>query len=144
VRTLLALLLLLTAGCSSGIAVDTYPMEAGNTLDCKALFADSPRQVAGLGQVLVADRNAAAWGDPAIILRCGVERPSALGAAPRCETVADVGWFGESIAGGRQFTTVGRKFFVSVEVPAEHDPASNALADLANTVQKHDPLLGPC
>ena len=138
------LLLLLTASCSSGLAVDTYPTQPDSAIRCKALFADGAQKVVGQKQVLVKDQNASAWGDPPIILRCGVESPAELGPASRCDMVAGVGWFTDTTADGYVFTTIGRQLFVSVEVPRSYDPAADALVDLADSVKKHDPVVKPC
>ncbi|MCW2787758.1 MAG: hypothetical protein JWP56_61 [Aeromicrobium sp.] len=144
-RLLLAALpLLLVAGCSRGLDVDAYPTEPGTRVDCKALFADTPREVAGEDSILVADDNAIAWGSPPIILRCGMEQPSTLTATSQCFLVDGVDWFAETTADGYLFTTIGRRHYVSVEVPKEYDPAADALADLADAVQKHDPSVKPC
>jgi hypothetical protein len=139
----LLLTLLLTA-CAGTIDVDEYPTVKGTELDCRALLADVPRSVAGQDSADVPGRVAAAWGDPAIILRCGVEEPDALTPSSQCFEVSDVGWLAETIADGYLFTTIGRAFHVSVEVPKTYDPAADALADLAPTVKKHDPERDPC
>jgi len=144
VKRLLLLVILVVAGCSPGLGVDAYPTEPGTAVDCKALFADAPQKVAGEDSILVEDDNAAAWGAPAIILRCGVEKPADLTQTSPCYPVDDVDWFAETTADGFLFTTVGRSFYVSVEVPAAYDPASDALADLAAAVRKHDPSVQPC
>ncbi|MDR7087302.1 hypothetical protein J2X11_002141 [Aeromicrobium panaciterrae] len=136
--------LLLLAGCSSGLVVDTYPTTPDTDADCKALYADGVQKVAGQKQVLVKGSKATAWGDPAIILRCGVTKPDELLATSRCDMVADVGWFTEKIADGYLFTTIGRQFFISVEVPAAYDPAADALVDIAPSVLKHDPVVKAC
>lgn len=141
---LVPLAALLLAGCSPGLGVDAYPTTGGNEVDCKALFADAPAEVAGEDSILVKDDTAVAWGAPAIILRCGVEQPSALTATSACYPVDGVDWFSETTADGFLFTTVGRTFFVSVEVPRDYDPASDALADVATAIKKHDPSVTPC
>lgn len=146
-RVLLAVVLsaaLLTAGCGSELSVDEYPTAAGTAVNCKGLFGDRPLKVAGQKNRLVKDENASAWGDPAIILRCGVEKPEDLGPASRCDMVADVGWFSEKTADGYLFTTIGRDFYVSVEVPHDYEPEADALADLADSVARHDPVKKPC
>jgi hypothetical protein len=143
-RRLLLLAILGVAGCSPGLAVDAYPTEPDTRIDCKALFADAPRSVAGEDSILVEGDHAVAWGAPAIVLRCGVEKPEALSRSSPCYPVGDVDWFAETTADGYLFTTVGRSFFVSVEVPRSYDPASDALADLAGSIQKHDPVVQPC
>jgi hypothetical protein len=144
VKRVLLVALLLAAGCSRGLDVDAYPTEDGSRLDCKALFADTPRKVDGQDSILVAGGNAVAWGAPPIILRCGVEQPRGLTDASQCFLVDGVDWFAETTADGYLFTTIGREHFVSVEVPKEYDPAADALADLADTVKKHDRSVRPC
>ena len=138
------LLLTLLTGCAGTVDVDEYPTVKGTELDCRALLADVPRSVAGQESADVPGRVAAAWGDPAIILRCGVEKPDALAPSSRCFDVNDVGWLAETTADGYLFTTIGRTFHVSVEVPKTYDPAADALADLALSVKKHDPEKEPC
>ena len=138
------LLSLLLTGCAGSFDVDEYPTEQGTKVDCEALLADVPRRVADQDALDVPGRVAAAWGDPAIVLRCGVEKPSALTPSARCFDVNHVGWLSETTADGYLFTTIGRSFHVSVEVPKSYDPAADALADLATTVKKHDPETKPC
>lgn len=143
-KVLLAALLLAAAGCSRGLDVDTYPTEPGSSVDCKALYADAPQRVDGEDSILVAGDNALAWGAPPIVLRCGVDKPKDLTRTSQCFLVDGVDWFAETTADGYLFTTIGREHFVSVEVPREHDPAADALADLAGTVKKHVPSVRPC
>ncbi len=132
------------AGCSPGLSVDAYPTQPASAVDCKALFADAPSTVAGEDSILIDGANAVAWGAPAIILRCGVERPATLERTSACYPVDDVDWFAETTADGYLFTTVGRQFYVSLEVPDSYDPASDALADVATAVKKHVPSVTPC
>jgi hypothetical protein len=138
------LLTILLTGCAGSVDVDDYPTTPGTEVDCKALFADAPRRVADQERLDVPDQVAAAWGDPAIIVRCGVEKPDALKPSSRCFDVNGVGWLAETTADGYLFTTIGRRFHVSVEVPKAYDPAADALADLASSVKKHDPEKQPC
>lgn len=141
---LVLLTLLLVGGCSPGLRVDAYPTEARTSVDCTAIYADAPQQVAGQDSILVKDDTAAAWGAPPIILRCGVERPAAFNDSLYCDSVDGVDWFSETTADGYLFTTIGREFYVSVEVPKDYDPAADALADVAPTLKKHDPSTGGC
>lgn len=138
-----ALALMLTA-CSPGLSVDEYPAEEGSDIGCTALYADLPREVAGLETILVEDDVAAAWGTPPVILRCGVGQPEALEPTSRCDMVAGVGWFTETTSDGFLFTTIGRQFSVSVDVPHVHSPPADALVDLATALEKHDPVERPC
>ena len=137
-------LLLLTAGCTYGVSVDTYPTTPKTSKDCDALYADLPNKVAGEKRREVKHTIAAAWGDPTIILRCAVEKPARLDRVSQCLNVDDVDWFAESIADGSLFTTVGRQYYISIEVPKDYDPPADALVDLAAAVKKHDPSVKPC
>jgi hypothetical protein len=136
---------LLLAGCQgSSLRVDTYPTAKDSALDCAALLGDLPPQVADQPRRLVVDRLAGAWGDPPIILRCGVEKPAALKPDSQCDEVNGVGWLAEEQPDGWLFTTIGRKHYVSLEVPSAYDPAADALADVADLVRRHLPNVKPC
>jgi hypothetical protein len=106
--------------------------------DLPAIVLDSKRRTVEPG------RFTAAWGDPAITLRCGVDKPPKLTAASPCYEVNGVGWFAEEASGGYLFTTIGRATFIEVGVPSRYAPEANALVDLAATVSAHDRLLKPC
>ena len=77
----------------------------------------------------------AAWGDPAIVLRCGVPEPEALEPTSQLVTVDGVDWFPEQLTSGYLFTTYGRVVFVEVSVPDDYAPEAGALTDLADPVQ---------
>lgn len=142
--SLLAVLLLLGA-CSDGtVHVDAYPTTKGSKLDCAALLGDLPPTLAGQKRRLVADSVAGAWGDPAIVLRCGVQKPTALTPTSTCHEIDGVGWLAEKRTDGYLFTTIGRRHHVSLEVPAEYTPAADALADIADTIARHLPATKPC
>jgi len=85
----------------------------------------------------------AAWGDPPISVRCGVNKPKALGPAAQCFEVNRVGWFAEEGVGGMVFTTIGRPVYIEVGVPSDHAPEANALVDLADAVSVV-PVEQPC
>jgi hypothetical protein len=91
-----------------------------------------------------ADALAAAWGDPPIVLRCGVERPARLRPSSPCLEVDGVGWFPQQAARGHLFTTVGRSAYVEVAVPEAYQPAAEPLVDLADAIRRHIPERRPC
>lgn len=130
------------AACGSSTTVDAYPTEPGTEVVCDALFADSPPRVAGADAVRLEHRTAAVWGDPPIILRCGIE-PAESADPATCRTIDGVSWTSEPLVDGTLFTSVGRRFRVSLEVPDAHD-ASAALTDVAEVVSRHDPRDADC
>lgn len=136
--------LFLVAACSPGLRVDSYPTEPDTDVNCEALYADAPRTVNGEDIIAVKDNNAVAWGAPAIVLRCGVQRPATFTVTSECFLNDGIDWFVEDLADGFLFTTVGREFFISVEVPSAYRPETDALADLSTTIKKHDPSVKPC
>lgn len=141
---LTALLLVAAAGCSRTVTM-TDPTPAPAVAEqCAAVMAalpdtvlDQPRRTVEPGKL------SAAWGDPTITLKCGVEKPPGLGAASECFEVNEVGWFAEEADGGYLFTTIGRPVYVQVGVPTKYAPEANALVDVADAVKKI-PVEQPC
>lgn len=130
------------AGCSTGLY--EFPTEPGTAKVCRAVVDAAPDSVAGQAATPVDSDRVAAWGDPRIVLRCGVTRPEALKPTSRCDDVDGVGWFAEKHEGGQLFTTVGREPSISVEVPASIEPAATALLDVAEVVKQHTTETNPC
>jgi len=77
----------------------------------------------------------AAWGDPPIVLRCGVPRPAALRADSTVLSVNGVDWFAQNLTRGTRFTTTGRVAYVQVDVPEDYTSPTDALADLTEAVR---------
>ena len=82
----------------------------------------------------------AAWGDPPVVLRCGVPRPAALTLTSQLFQANGVSWFAEQVPGGWRFTATGRKAYVEVTVPGTQDQASAPLVDLAPAVSNAVPV----
>ncbi|KAA1423985.1 DUF3515 domain-containing protein [Mumia zhuanghuii] len=138
-------LLVALAGCADTVAVDPPEPAADVATLCSDLLDDAPGAVAGQDAVRVAPEGAGrAWGSPAIVMRCGVERPADLGAASRCDMVDGIGWFTQEDDDYYVFTTIGRTAYVEVSVPRRYDPPADALTDLAATIDEHDPVEKPC
>jgi len=134
---------LLAAACGSGLY--DFPTEAGTATVCRQVVDAVPEHVAGQDSTPVDSERVAAWGDPRIVLRCGVTRPAALTPTSRCDDVDGIGWFTEERDnGGHLFTTIGRAPALSVEVPADVEPAAGALIDLADTVKQFTQVTAPC
>jgi hypothetical protein len=79
----------------------------------------------------------AAWGDPPVVLRCGVGRPAGLTATSQVVEVDGVEWYLTEPAPPYVFTTVGRGSYLQVRVPRSvpRSAATAALVDLADAVR---------
>ncbi len=106
---------------------------------CRDLDGELPKRVDGLDRAdpAPASELTAAWGDPAIILRCGVPRPARM-ADPKADGVEvdGVGWLLEKRDDGSfRFTTALRLAYVEVTLPkARKDRGMGPLTDLAPAV----------
>ncbi|WP_405869128.1 MULTISPECIES: DUF3515 domain-containing protein [unclassified Streptomyces] len=143
----LAAVLITATGCSSADdsarAVVPGP-GAKVTKLCHNLDKVLPSKVDGLNRQDPEPASAltAGWGDPAIILRCGVERPSKM-TDPEADGVEvdGVGWLLEKRDDGSfRFTTTLRKAYVEVSIPKDRTGDGMApLVDLAPAVKKAIP-----
>ncbi|UCM91953.1 DUF3515 domain-containing protein [Streptomyces marincola] len=151
--------LLATAACTSGAGAEdvTPPAPTGAAADaCRALATELPDRVDGAERGALAEESpfAAVWGDPAIVLRCGVAEPRVV--TPDSESydplgaefvgVNEVTWLLEEESDGARFTTAERQVFVEVTVPDAYAPEVNPLLDLAAAIDRHiplDPLYAP-
>jgi hypothetical protein len=146
-------LLIAATGCSSAdddaSAVVPSP-DAKVTKLCQNLDKALPKKVDGLDRNDPEPRSAltAGWGGPAIILRCGVDKPPKM-VDPKVATGDDpnavgggvdgVGWLMEKQDDGAyRFTTSLRRAYVEVTVPKGRD-SSGVLVDLAPSIKKAIP-----
>ncbi|MFF8944737.1 DUF3515 domain-containing protein [Streptomyces sp. NPDC014864] len=139
--------LITAAGCSSSddsaTAAVPSPGPAVTKL-CRNLDRALPGTVDGLERRDPAPASAltAGWGSPAIILRCGVERPARM-TDPDADgaEVNGVGWLLEKRGDGSfRFTTTLRKAYVEVTIPKERTGHGVApLVGLAPAVKKAIP-----
>ena len=141
----------MVAGCSDTVSVNAPPLTGADARACRALLRALPDSVADQARRPVADEDgfAAAWGDPPIVLRCGVPRPAGLDRFATCQVVNGVGWFiPESQSQGDPvditMTTVGRAQNVQVSLPSDYFPPANAMVDLAPALERTIREIRPC
>ncbi|MGB8381821.1 MAG: DUF3515 family protein [Dermatophilaceae bacterium] len=99
----------------------TAPANASDPA-CTAAGASWPATVSGLAPTELRDPSPAvrAWGDPAVIARCGVDVPGPT--TLDCVSVDGVDWVVEPLSDGTRFTTYGRSPAVEVLVPKRYAP----------------------
>jgi hypothetical protein len=149
---------LLLSGCSgdsgggSGVRVDP-PRTAGRAAaQCAALLKALPPTFSGMSArtTVPASDATAAWGDPAITLRCGVPRPGVVDPASSAfdpnyqrhdaEELGGVCWVGEPTADkGFRFTTIKQQTNVEVVLPGAYSGRQSPLSLLAGPITRTDP-----
>ena len=108
-------------GACSGSTDVTAAPEATSTA-CATAVAAFPKTVGGQARSAVtADVGAGAWGDPAIIARCGV--PALGPTSVSCIDVDGVGWIPEDLSDGTRLTTFGTDPALEVLVPDTYGAA---------------------
>jgi hypothetical protein len=141
-----AALLLAAAGCSftDGAVAIPVPTPAPEGAElCRALHRELPESVEGQKR-RTADPESdltAVWGDPAIVLRCGVPRPEKMNDPAAQAVEADgVNWMLERQKDGSpRFTTTYREVYVEVTLPAKYAHDVTPLAAFAEPVRKTVP-----
>ena len=143
---------LLLAGCSSGpVAVETPDLPAEGAAACAELVQAVPELVAGLERRPVdpSDAAAAAWGEPAVVLTCGVPEPAGFDELSSCQITNGVAWFipDEQITGAATditMTTIGRTPGVRVTIPADYFPPAATMGGLAGSLKQHTDQVARC
>ena len=130
---ILAVLVLPLGACAS--AVKVTPFEGAETPECHALSALWPARVGSAEprETAVDSVTVAAWGDPAIIARCGALPPGPT--TLQCLDVAGVDWIVEELEDGVSFTTYGRTPAVQVLVPKAYPTPPLLLPAFAPAVE---------
>jgi hypothetical protein len=144
--------LLVSACGGKAVEVEAPDLDGEAASSCQALLDALPATVDGAERrdVVPPGAPAAAWGDPAIVLRCGVPMPEEFDEFAACQETEGVGWFipEEQLTGNRgqiTMTTIGRAVNVEVHLPEDHFPPANTMVDLApainDTVEETDPCV---
>ncbi len=146
----------LLAGCATGpLAVDVPTVPERDVEACRALVDALPDEVHGQErrEVTGADGRAAAWGDPAIVLRCGVPQPDDFSDTATCIEVNGTGWYvpdavlaAEDQTLDVTMTAVGFRPRVEVVVPGEDRPEgfTDAAGALGSVVSDRLREVQPC
>ena len=124
---------------ATGPVTVTPPPTGSTQVDtvCRALLAALPDTLDGKRQrqVSAAAERVAAWGDPPIVLRCGVAARPAPDPTALVLGVNGVDWVTTEENGATVWTTVSRSVTVEVRIPAKYaDGAGDAIIN---------PLTGP-
>lgn len=139
---------LVLSGCGRQVAVEPPPQPPEI---CSDLVAGLPPAVDGAGQrpTTPASPATAAWGEPPIVLRCGVSRPAALSPTSVLLEVDGIGWLPEPLEAGTVFTAVefdgagpggedASTLFIEVVIPQAYPSPGGIIADISSGLQMSD------
>lgn len=106
-----------TAGCQRAVPMEAAPYATDPLCSQVLASLTTTTELAGLHRREVAAQSVAAWGNPAVELRCGVEPPGP--STQGCIQVNDVDWAGpkDPQANDRRYITYGRTPALEVFVP---------------------------
>jgi hypothetical protein len=109
------------------VAVTAPPASAAADPVCAELLNALPRTLGGQAARPVSDapHRAAAWGDPPIVLRCGVAKPAADSKKAQQLVINGVTWVYAEQSGRAVWTAVRRAVYVEVRVPAEYSETAS-------------------
>lgn len=85
------------------------------------------------------DPAVAAWGEPAVIARCGM--PALPPTEEQCIVVDEIDWVAKELDDGTRLTTFGRDPAIEVIVPDEHGPGPlllPAFSEAAEELPRND------
>lgn len=100
-------------GCARAVDVAVAPL--ADDPRCAEAMVDLPDDLDGRGRLETTAQSTAAWGDPAVTWRCGLEPTGPTTEA--CYSLGGVDWVAEQAEGASTFTTFGRSPTVQVRIP---------------------------
>ncbi len=126
------------------LAVGPVGQPGSGTPACGKLMTALPVRVGGKPRRELASQIAgtAAWGDPAVILRCGLESPAELTCSAELIQINVVSWLELSAAGQTTYIAADRTVRIAVTVP--DGLGTGAVQDISNVVTAVLPLRQPC
>lgn len=146
VRTVVTTAAALTvlAGCAADTAEVPAPSPDTETAElCHTLVQHLPDTMVGQERITTRpdSDHVAAWGDPPIAVRCGVERPAELAPDSQLRTVNEISWFPEPGDRPTLFTAVGRAAYVELDVPASYGAPAQGLVEMSDVIADTVPAL---
>ncbi|WP_435744461.1 DUF3515 family protein [Microbacterium sp. PMB16] len=118
------------AGCSTTVHLE--PADDADSPGCAAVSVLLPETVGGFDRVWTDAQATGAWGDPTIVLRCGVEPPAP--SALVCTTLGGVDWLVLEQEEERQrLVTYGRDPAVEVNIRRGEQIDFQAIVDKLST-----------
>ena len=134
----IASLSLLLIGCSRPVDVQAPRIDEA----CEPIVAAAPINILGELQreTTPADAAAIAWGDPPIVLVCGISIE--VPADAQVVEVDGVAWVAQSTDAGTVFTTLNGAPALQVRVPVDYRPEIDVLSELGDVIANSVDAIG--
>ncbi|WP_235834437.1 DUF3515 domain-containing protein [Actinomadura logoneensis] len=138
--SLLALAPLVTACGAGAVRVPVPKADAATVKLCEGLRL--PATLHGLKRRDTTPESplTAAWGDPAIALRCGVPLPSTYRMDEQLMEVNGLKWHGYPHDRPVTWTLLGRQAYVEVTIPPKYAPPGDTLIEIGQAVSATIPV----
>lgn len=130
------------------LPVEVPPVTPEADAGCPALMSSLPVELAGEPSRRVQSDSpyAYAWGDPPIVLVCGVDRPAGYVVGVSAVQINGVQWFVDTDDPDTTvWTTIDRPVYVQISLPSSVDsaPVTALTAQIARVLPYRDPQPGP-
>ncbi len=130
------------------LGLAALPAPSAGTADCARLLAALPAKLDGgdMGAVqrrqlaAPAPEGAAGWGEPPVVLRCGLNRPAELTTTSRLLEVSGVQFLETASSGASTWVAVDRPVYVVVALPptSGSGPLQQIATVIAKTLPRRD------
>ena len=129
------------------LPVEVPPATPEADTSCPALMSALPLELTGEPSRRVKSDTpyAYAWGDPAIVLICGVDRPAGFVVGVGTIQIEGVQWYVDTDDPDTTvWTTVDRPVYVQVSLPSSVDsaPVTELTTEISQTLDYRDPTPG--
>lgn len=131
---------------SGPLAVGTFNQPGADSAACRSLLPALPDKLsdASRREIEGSPAGIAAWGDPAVILRCGLETPEDLTCSSALVQVNGVSWLQLTEAGLGSTTYIAADRSVRVAVTVPDGSGTGAIQQISDVVSSTLEIREPC
>lgn len=128
------------------VPVATVGQPGADSAACKALMLKLPTEVAGSKQRPIegGGDGIAVWGDPTVILRCGLETPQELNCSAALTQVDSVAWLQLPGQGTPDTTYIAADRSVRIAVTIPDGTGTSPIQEISDVVAATLPARQPC
>ena len=128
------------------LPIASFEQPGVDSAACRALMPRLPQQLAGENRRTLegATDGIAAWGDPATILRCGLETPGELTCSSALTQVDGVAWLQLPDSGLAETTYVAADRSVRIAVTIPDGSGTGEIQQLSDVIAAALPVRAPC